>query len=277
MINVKKTIALLFSLFVLFELSLLFGEFDLEIWVNFGNPESAFGLLMEVLGESIAPMLFSLSGLVLFTYYQAQPDYEAHKKAKAALGIVFSFAGIIYCTYRISSLSFLACVIFFAACCGLFIGLAFLLRKMSPQKLFQLYCIAITTVFYCILVLIIINIFKVLWGRVRPRELTDYSQFSKFYIPQGINGYRSFPSGHTANATVLFVITMFAPICKNKFGKALLYIIPILWIIVMATSRVLFGAHYASDVLYGAAFSIIIFYISKYLAVRYIAKTLSSE
>lgn len=43
------------------------------------------------------------------------------------------------------------------------------------------------------------------------------------------------------------------------------YIVPGVWIVTMAASRVLVGAHYASDVLFGAAISIALFYLVRWL------------
>lgn len=275
MTNARKVLTIVLAAFVFIELAILFAAKDLNIWLSFGAPDSAWGLGMEVLGELVAPFIFVISGIVMSLYFNTQPDNEVkHKMLKVYTGLLFVVVGLGY-----SVLVLLRLEKWLAFVCILITGVLFyfvirLLKNVDHGRLFQLYCIALTAIVYCVAVLIFINIFKMLWGRVRPRELISLEEFTPWYLPQGINGNRSFPSGHTANATILYIITMFAPIASKKLTKILLYVIPAVWILTMAISRVLVGAHYASDVLFGAAISIGIFYIVKRFTVRYIAKTI---
>ena len=125
--------------------------------------------------------------------------------------------------------------------------------------------IAVVTLFYLVALLILVDALKLCWGRIRFRQLSDFSQFTPWYKPRGFTGYASFPSGHTANATALYALTLCAPLIKSRAGKAMCYIVPGVWIVTMAASRVLVGAHYASDVLFGAAISIALFYLVRRL------------
>ncbi|MEG0692847.1 MAG: phosphatase PAP2 family protein [Oscillospiraceae bacterium] len=258
----KKIIG--FSLLAIFliALAVFFGIYDLQISNAIANAESGFGLAMELSGMLVAPYLFIAAGLVIAVYYQKSLE-TAFKKTKIALGLIFAFGGICFCGYIYvqlpSILNFFAFLIT-GLVCGVFIAL---LRKKTPEQIYELLKISLVTIVYLLAVLIVINIVKMLWGRVRFREMTDPSQFTPWFIPQGINGNRSFPSGHTSNAATLYVLTMFAPLVKKNWQKALCYIVPILWIVVMAASRVMVGAHYCSDVLFGAIISVSLFYISK--------------
>ncbi len=48
---------------------------------------------------------------------------------------------------------------------------------------------------------------KYFWGRVRFRELdAAFSQFTPWYLPQGITGSDSFPSGHAAMGWMLLAL-----------------------------------------------------------------------
>lgn len=280
MSNTKKYVAILLSGFVVFELSLLFAITDYDIFLRFSNQQSVFGNIMEILGELVAPYLFALSGIVLTLYYNSQPLEYNKKTLKTVLSILCMVAGIGYSIIVFSRLNNLWYSLIGIVITGiLFTITIYQLKKISPQRLFQLYCVALTAIVYMIAVLIIINIFKISWGRVRPRQLESVADFTPWYKPQGFTKrplfkYRSFPSGHTANASILYLITMFAPLTKKKYAKFSLYAVSILWIIVMATSRVLVGAHFASDVLFGATISIILFYISKHYTLKYIANSL---
>jgi membrane-associated phospholipid phosphatase len=98
---------------------------------------------------------------------------------------------------------------------------------------------------------------------VRYRDL-DLLQtnFTDWFIANGINGNQSFPSGHAAMGWML--LPLFLLVLKmNNFVKSL----SILLIFILATaitlSRVIIGAHYASDVLFGS-FSVIITFLIFY-------------
>jgi len=106
---------------------------------------------------------------------------------------------------------------------------------------------------------ICIQVVKYLWGRVRFRELdAAFSQFTPWYCPQGITGFDSFPSGHAATGFMLLAI--FILLEKKKLWlKNLALVVIVLWGILLASSRVVIGAHYASDVLFGSFFIIITF------------------
>lgn len=106
-----------------------------------------------------------------------------------------------------------------------------------------------------------IQIIKFLWGRVRYRDLDLlHTNFTEWYIANGINGHQSFPSGHAAMGWMLLPLFLLV-LKKNNFIKSF----SILLIFILATaitlSRVIIGAHYASDVLFGSFFMILTFLI----------------
>jgi len=107
--------------------------------------------------------------------------------------------------------------------------------------------------------LLTIQPIKHLWGRVRFRDLDSlYSAFTPWFIPNGINGNTSFPSGHSAMAWMILPLLMLVPASNKRLRSALLIII-ILWGLIVGLSRVVIGAHYASDVLFGGCIVIFIF------------------
>lgn len=120
---------------------------------------------------------------------------------------------------------------------------------------------------------IIVQLLKTLWGRVRFRNLDpQFSNFTPWFIPQGITGSRSFPSGHAAMGWMLLPVAMLFPLTAYRFrldaaGSAALgagtraaslaiWAVVIVWGVFVAASRVVVGAHYLSDVLFstGVAF-----------------------
>jgi membrane-associated phospholipid phosphatase len=104
-----------------------------------------------------------------------------------------------------------------------------------------------------------IQIVKFFWGRVRFRELdAAFAQFTPWYLPQGLTGFDSFPSGHAATGFMLLAILILFE-KKKLWIKNLSLTLIIFWGILLAFSRVVIGAHYASDVLFGSFFIIITF------------------
>ena len=109
-----------------------------------------------------------------------------------------------------------------------------------------------------------VQVVKYFWGRVRFRELDAvYSQFTPWYLPQGITGFDSFPSGHAAMGWMLLAVLILLD-NKKKWLKNLVLTLIILWGVLLAMSRVIIGAHFASDVLFGSFFIIIAFFYFNY-------------
>lgn len=95
--------------------------------------------------------------------------------------------------------------------------------------------------------------------------MTDpITQFTKWYVITDRGGfnniYASFPSGHTMNSAGVILLTLlptFLPRLKSK--EKLFKGITYSWIILVGLSRVVMGAHFASDVTVGALLSLALF------------------
>ena len=99
----------------------------------------------------------------------------------------------------------------------------------------------------------IINLMKMVWGRVRFRDLTDgYGAFTAWYVINGDTGAHSFPSGHTGSAGVTYYL-MFLPFVSEKWQKRryLCFAVAFAYTSVVAATRLVMGAHYLSDVTVG--------------------------
>lgn len=121
--------------------------------------------------------------------------------------------------------------------------------------------------------IIFVEPIKIFWGRIRFRDLAEnYSNFSAWYIPQGITSNDSFPSGH---ATMGFImISLFIFIADKSFYKRLFVKgIIISWALTVCASRVIIGAHFTSDVLFGS-FIMITTYL---FLIHNVNKTIKSE
>ena len=94
-------------------------------------------------------------------------------------------------------------------------------------------------------------------------SIGSFEGFSKWFIPQGIaksDEFMSFPSGHSANAALVIWFSLlpeyFASLKRKKIG---VWILILLWMIIVPMSRIVVGAHFASDVTVGVAISVTVF------------------
>lgn len=102
-------------------------------------------------------------------------------------------------------------------------------------------------------------ILKYFSGRVRFRDLSEgFSNYSPWYIFNGPNGNKSFPSGHTVLAWMLLTLILIF-IDSGKKLRSCIAAIVISWGVFVSLNRILIGAHYASDVLFSTGFTIILF------------------
>jgi membrane-associated phospholipid phosphatase len=102
---------------------------------------------------------------------------------------------------------------------------------------------------------LVVHAIKMLWGRVRYRDLDVLQDgFTTWYLPQGPTGHASFPSGHTAMGWVLLPCLMLWP--RGSTERRVAAVLSVGWGCFVAASRVVIGAHYVSDVLFSTAFAV---------------------
>ena len=100
--------------------------------------------------------------------------------------------------------------------------------------------------------LALVEILKGIFGRMRYREwLNTYDGFWPWYRINGkpaSDGFKSFPSGHTASAFLLMPVTfMFDAFGREKAGR-IARIVHLCWVATVMVSRIMAGAHFLSDV-----------------------------
>ncbi|MCI8388695.1 MAG: phosphatase PAP2 family protein [Clostridiales bacterium] len=280
--NKTKTIPAFAALALVWLAALVFASiYDLNISLTIADPMSGFGRALEIIGEPPAILFTSFNCALIIYYFLKKPNRARRDITLAALSFIGMYGAAFYTIYQtfryiaeyrsdVSSkvietgaLEIILSVVICTAVCAIML---FGVSKLKYETLCRVSDTAVRCVFAAITTLVVIWCFKLVWGRVRFRQLDgDYTRFTPWYHPNGFTGYFSFPSGHTANAAVIFTAIYYLDFLpeKHKKLKPIIYLMLVLWILLLAFSRVAVGAHYLSDVLFGAAITFAIVYFWK--------------
>ncbi len=257
-----------------FFLLIVSAFFDLNINVLLNNPNSVLAIWIRNTGEIPARLILPLSGTCLF--------YICEKWTSKIFGISICFGGSIFLGYKIAKYFYVEeNQIAFGVLTGVSIAivLIFIGKYITfPKKVKNiLIIISLCTIVGFFFENVIVEILKILWGRVRFRDLlqeSDFTSFSAWYIPNGINGNKSFPSGHVAGAGLSFYMLLLpyiSPHWKNR--TAICFIIPFVYTAIVSFTRIVMGAHYLSDVTFGAIISFTIVLITLFTIEKYLKKS----
>jgi len=220
---------------------------DLEIAKFLNNDKSIFGLFYEVIGEM--PVYFGvlLFGVTMFNLVKK----ESSKILAILITIIGSLLFVIMPARYLPFFNGLMVFILSIITIILSVLLLLLSRKLSKEfynKILPLACVYFIT---CCLAPALVFAIKTFVGRVRFEDLnTSFSNYTRWYVINGITGNYSFPSGHTVSATTIICLNNL-PKCiqLSKKQKITLYSLTSIHIGATAFSRMILGRHYGSDVL----------------------------
>ena len=186
------------------------------------------------------------------------------------LGAISPIAGMKFADETKTVLGWVTTVIYIV----LFLGISYLAYRSNPEGLRKA---AVIGLLLALATRICFEFLKTIWGRPRFRAMQDpVNEFKAWYQPQGIvsdDAFKSFPSGHSANAAgSIWLLTLpgFVNKCKGKEG--ILLTISLLWTGCTMLARIIVGAHFASDVLFGAFMTMGLFQLITYAVNRYYEK-----
>jgi len=262
----KTTVS--YFIFIWIVAAFLLESSDLWISVNLYNPASYWARLLEKYGE--IPGLLVI--LIAIHIYIVTLKESSNIKTILFTSFLLTTASLvtIYLLWAIS-LAITGNPAFFnyneiyffiaAILANIFISLLFKKHNKFSKKSILFSRLTFKMFFYGYLV--IIQPLKIFWGRIRFRDLAEnYSNFTAWYIPNGITGNQSFPSGHAAMGFILMALFIFI-MDKSFFKRIFFKAIIISYAIAVCVSRIIVGAHYTSDVLFGAMIMIISYLLIK--------------
>lgn len=149
---------------------------------------------------------------------------------------------------------------------------------------------ALIVVFTTLFSQVAVQLIKPLFGRARYRTMNvlgDFSEFTNWYkinigktvskdqLSLGIekDGYKSFPSGHTAAAAVtLSLMTIPKVFNLSKKSDYIITAATCLSVAIVAFSRIVMGAHYLSDVTVGALITVLCYWAAEVLVNKLVLK-----
>lgn len=241
--------------------------FDLKIDIALNDPSNPFAVWLYRTGEFPSRLICPIAGAVIFRC--------TDKKAVAAIGAALCLGGSAYMGYYIGKHFFVEEYrMAFSLLWGIGFGVAALyaVRFVTVSDEFKrpLFTAAVIGVGVMTAQLLTVDIMKNLWGRVRFRDLLSSGScdgFTAWFVINGKNGNKSFPSGHTAGAGMSYLL-MLLPFIDKKREKyrAVYFWCPFIYTSAVALTRLVMGAHYLSDVTVGGviAFSCVLVGIKVY-------------
>jgi membrane-associated phospholipid phosphatase len=237
-------------------LAAISGVYDLEISKQLVNQSSVWAKFLENYGM-IPGLLVILSGI--YTYYSAiktnTDSWSTVKKLVFFLvgsGLIFHLFDILFDSA--ASNYFVTFLIVSVIINLILFIIIHKIQQVKSEALIKYSKVVVAVALFGYV--ICIQGVKYFWGRVRFRELdAAFSKFTPWYLPQGITGSDSFPSGHAAMGWMLLPLLILL-VNKKAWLTSTSTILIFIWAVVLASSRVVIGAHYASDVLFGSFFII---------------------
>lgn len=231
--------------------------------------KNLFSTIFEVAGEAPIQFLALFGALTMLRFRSKKTKTTGAVLAGAygllagAFAFMLGFATINYVNENIAH-ELPVYVSLAAALLGL--GLAVWLSRAVPkERAREAVTFAVIAIVYLLLIVIVMNSIKGIWGRLRMREMLnpaiEFTPWYEIHFRGGFdNRFASFPSGHTMNAAGVILITLLPAIFdKLKGREALLRVIAYCWAVVVGFSRVVAGAHFTTDVLFAILLSYALF------------------
>lgn len=256
--------------------------FDYQISNLLFNPHSYFGMFFASYGQLPAMLCFSVSGLLLIRI--KKPTLISRLLCITGFVLLTSFAvlGItldpmLYIPNMPLGISALiaVCIVILTD------GLIWKYSASADRKQIKIFILVLLGTI--LTEIILINIIKIPWSRPRMRMIAIQPQaafqpwwvigsdMKDYLLTLGVAAeeFKSFPSGHSGNAAcamLLCVLPLITPQCKGK--ETVLFMIGVLFMLIVAFSRIIMGAHFLSDVTVGMSITFIIENILVYVLVK---------
>ena len=281
-------------------IGIILGSFlDLQISSAIASPSNGFGLTISAIGPTIGFGAVAVMGGGFIALIR-KGDYHILLKilfgvlAAACFGVaIFYPAGEWFGVNGFDGAApgWVGYIIAFFPASGALVGGYFLFRDYQNKNIWIVFCSIIVLLLIALLAVIPTlkdSIHRPRYRYVVSGELVEFHRWwqpfkeYKDYISSeghpvfvGLkeitkDEFKSYPSGHTAEASILFVGVTFLPLVHTKFRK---YQMPLFYgacglVALVAFARILVGAHYLSDVSTGATVILTLLIIANEVIMR---------
>ena len=257
--------------------------FDLQISKAIASPTNVFALTVSAIGPTIGFAGVSVMGggfiaLAIKGKYHIALKILFYVLAACCLGVAIYYPAGEY--FGVNGFygkapEWVGYLIAIWPAIGGVVGGYFLFKDCQNNKMWIVFCAMI--VLLLIALLAIIPNLKDTIHRPRYRLISvtdvafhnwwepckDYKTLIEFYHTSKDN-FKSYPSGHTAEASILLVTITFLPLANKKFEK---YQMPLFLgacglVLLVAFARILAAAHFLSDVSTGATIVLLLLFIT---------------
>ena len=282
-------------------IGIIFGSFfDLQISTAIASASNGFALTVSAIGPTIgfaavAAMGGGFIALIVKGKYHIALKILFGVLAACCLGVsIFYPAGEYFGIngFYGAAPEWVGYLIVIIPECAAMVGGYFIFRDYQNDKLWIIFCMIV--VLLLIALLGIIPRLKDFIHRPRYRGLVQYTDviFHNWWEPfkeyrDYVNAhpdiphdnFKSYPSGHTAEASILLVAFTFLPFAHKKFEKIQLplFIGGCALVLLVAFARILAAAHFLSDVSWGATIVLTLIIIANEVTMRIKALHIKEE
>lgn len=266
---------LLLCIYTLLIMMILGSLFDYQISKTLYNPSSIIGLICAGYGQLPSMLCLSISGYLLTQIMETNSSlkrvvcYLLCFLLTVSSVIIIALDSIAYIEMPFIQAFLIALVIVVLVD----IFMSRMILDISKQDLKKFMILLLGTV---ALSVVSINILKIVWERPRMRliEAHPVIDFQPWWIVGGntkeilvnlgvnIDEFKSFPSGHAGSAACLLVLNILPFISlKLKKREKVIFVLTSISVLVVGFSRVIYGAHFLSDIAVGMAMTLLIEYV----------------
>lgn len=268
--NKKVTITIHISLAVLLASLLLVASFYDYSFSQYLYNENWFSTLGAVIGKMPAWLFAMLGGSILFANaFNRQKDYRFKTTYKLIYAVMTIAVGIllIYSLVDdiiVGGIKYLIALILGGGIATLSL---ILMIRVKPETIKMLKKWAILAIICVLIVALVTTATKLVWGRGRYLDIViGNADFTKWFIPQGLTGGTSMPSGHVALGSCIFLLVPMFKCCPKLEKYSLLaFIGSVIYFIVIGLSRIIGGSHFLSDVLISLMIAYITIFIGSWI------------
>ena len=274
--------------------------FDLQISTAIASPTNGFALIVAAIGPTIGFAAVAVMGggfiaLALKGQYPIGLKFLFWVLAAACLGVAIYYPGGEYFGvngFYGAAPEWLGYLIVILPEGAAMLGGYFLFRKIENKNMWIVFCIIVGLLLIALLA--VIPTLKDNMHRPRYRILVAYDtiKYHNWWEPckdykeimaanniASSDHFKSYPSGHTGEASILLVAATFFPLASKKLEK---YQMPLFLggaaiVLLVAFARILAAAHFLSDVSTGAIVTILLTLIANEVVMRIKALHIEEE